>query len=108
MRSILTFELSPRTEFDPGTFLADRIDHGVYHLKRKPRAILDGSAKFVCPDIRHVLQELVGEVTIGCMNLDACGQDILVRILRLALNDLSHPSNPASIAFLAAFAYFWT
>ena len=51
--------------------MADGLGDGFEDFEREPGTVLDRSTVFVRPLVRNVLKELVGEVSVGGMELDS-------------------------------------
>ena len=62
---------APRAQPDRRLPLADGGNDGVHELKREPRTILDRTAVRVRTRVGDVLQELVGEIAVRAVDLDA-------------------------------------
>jgi hypothetical protein len=56
---------------DPNSFFTDSVYDDIDHLSSKSRATFFISAPFICPCIGHALEELVQQVSIGAVHLDA-------------------------------------
>ena len=66
-----TLVLVPRAQTDRSLALSDRSGDGADDLKGEPRAVLDRAAVLVRAGVRHVLEELIGEVPVRSVDLDA-------------------------------------
>ena len=62
---------APRAQPDRRLLLADGGNDGVHELEREPRAVLDRAAVSVRTRVRDVLQELVREIAVRAVDLDA-------------------------------------
>ncbi len=64
-------------------------DHRVGDLEHQPRPVLDRAAIFVGPDVRTVLEELVEQITVGAVDLDAveAGEPGVLGALAVLLDD---------------------
>lgn len=70
-RQTRTLVRAPRAETDPNFGRADGPDDGVDNLEREPGAVLNRAAVFVRAGVGHVLEELVRQVAVRAMDLDA-------------------------------------
>jgi len=68
---------------------ADRAGHGLHHLEQETHAVLDGAAVGVAAVVDAVAQELVDEVAVGAVHLDAVetGLDGVSRGAAVLLDD---------------------
>ena len=64
-------EVTPRTDADCRLLFANRVADRVDYLQRKPTTVLDRPAVLVRAPVRHLLGELIDEVSMGGVNLDA-------------------------------------
>jgi len=61
----------PWRDAESYSVLADDAGDSFDDFEREPRAVLNRSTIFVCPLVRDVLEELIWEVSVGAMDLDA-------------------------------------
>ena len=61
----------PRGDTESNSVFANGFANGFDDLEREPGTVLNRSAVFVCPLVRDVLEELVWEVSVGGVELDA-------------------------------------
>src|SRR6201996_1819050 len=57
-------------EAHAGAIGSDRIDDSCGDLSKEADAVGDRAAVFVCSEVRSVSQELIDQVTVGCVDLD--------------------------------------
>ena len=68
---LLTLEGAPRADAEPDLALSDSLCYSVDYLEREPTAALDLAAVRVGTHVRGVLDELVDEVSVRAVDLDA-------------------------------------
>ena len=61
----------PRGDTESDPVFADGVGDGFDNFEREPGTVLHRSTVFVCPLVRDVLEELVWEVSVGRVELDA-------------------------------------
>jgi len=61
----------PRGDAESDPVFADDAGDGLDNFEREPGTVLNRSTVFVCPVVRDVLEELVWEVSVGEVELDA-------------------------------------
>ena len=59
------------TESDPRPLGAHGVHHGLRNLETEARAVLDGPTVQVCASVASILRELVDEVAVRTVDLDA-------------------------------------
>ena len=72
----------PRRDTESDSVFANGIRDSFDYFEREPGTILNRSTVFVCPLVRDILQELVWEVAVGEVELDAvesCPVDGFIR-----------------------------
>jgi hypothetical protein len=67
-----TLESTPGAEPNPDPFHSNSSSNSLHYLESKLRPVLDGTAILVRSVIAYVLDELVGQVTIGTINRNEC------------------------------------
>ena len=80
---------TPRTETDSRLRGSDCSDNRIYDFECEPRAVLDRPAVRVRARVRHVLRELVDEVPVRAVDLDAVAAGGVHRVPR-ALRERRH------------------
>lgn len=66
-----TLEIPPRAQTDANFGSTDSVHHRVDDVKPEAAAILYRAAVFVCTLVAHVLEELVDEIAVRPVHLDA-------------------------------------
>ncbi len=66
-----TLELAPWADAYGRLLLANDTTHGIDDLQRESTPVLDRAPVFVGSPVRHLLDELVYEIPVGAVDLDA-------------------------------------
>ena len=76
----LALERAPRADAERSLFRTNRRYHGVEHFQREPTPVLDGAAILICALVRDVLEELVDQVAVRAVQLDAVAPRAVDRV----------------------------
>lgn len=69
--SRLTLEFAPWADAYSRFLLTDGTTHGINNLQSESAPILDRAPVLVGAPVRHLLEELVNEISMGAVDLDA-------------------------------------